>query len=218
MAFDPFTIGSALTGGAGLIGSILQNEANAKQASKAYNRSMNAANTSHVREVRDLRAAGLNPILSATGGSGASSPQAQPAHMENVMAPAISSALQARTVKREIENTDSQIQLNNTLGATQAKIQAREEATAKQIEQQTKILKAQAPALVNRAKVEAREAQMDDETLTPRYINRMINEGLGTVNNAKDAVNILKPKTFPKIKIPKGYDLYHRKTGELLTP
>lgn len=41
------------------------------------------ANTAHQREIQDLRAAGLNPILSATGGSGAAVP--------NLSAPTLSS-------------------------------------------------------------------------------------------------------------------------------
>lgn len=67
--------------GAQIWGTLYQNRAN--RAESAANRSFQAemSNTSHQREVEDLRAAGLNPLLSATGG--ASTPSGAVAHIES---------------------------------------------------------------------------------------------------------------------------------------
>jgi hypothetical protein len=55
-------------------GSIIQNVGSARQAVRAQTFSERMRNTAHQAEIKDLIAAGLNPVLSA-GGSGASSPE-----------------------------------------------------------------------------------------------------------------------------------------------
>lgn len=85
-------IGGLVSGVTSLIGGENQNSTAKEIASDNNATSIELANTAHQREVQDLKAAGLNPILSATGGSGASTPTLQAAPVQNTLSGVANSA------------------------------------------------------------------------------------------------------------------------------
>lgn len=187
---DPLTIGLvggglALASGAGnLIGNIVStnatNDANRAIADENRKFQERMSSTAHQREVSDLRAAGLNPILSA-GGGGASTPAGSVIPMEkpdirigDAMKDTLNSGFAAYKLQSEKELMDAQ-KGSAAASATQAMTQAmkneQDTATGKAIESGQLLANARdwatMPANVKRAfvELEKRRAEVARERL-----------------------------------------------------
>lgn len=109
----------------GAIGSQVANKAtdflfSNYQANKAWSRQKQAAQSAHQWEVADLRAAGLNPILSATGGNGANLPSVAVAQNANSEAPNIIGMMSALQGIRNQEQQERVLKAQERLIQTQA--------------------------------------------------------------------------------------------------
>ncbi len=122
--FIPQILPSLIGGAVSLKGGKDRNVAASAQAQRQMDFQERMSSTAHAREVADLRKAGLNPILSATGGRGASSPGGAQAPVQDVLTPAVNSALSARRLTQEIKN------LKATEGLVRAQTSAIQPAAA----------------------------------------------------------------------------------------
>ena len=222
--FLPF-IGETLLMSGGAVGNYFgaqeQNAANRRAAEDANSWSERMSNTAHQREVSDLRAAGLNPILSVN--KGASTPSPQVARMENTIGPAVNSALSSASTMASLHMQNKQVNSNVGLQAAQIESQGAQAkqslASAKQADLQSTKLSSEMGAIQKEAQVRKIQAGYDKDFAEADAYLKRIKEGANAINSAKGAF-IPQTKSIPmggetRRYNPKTRGTYNKKTGEI---
>lgn len=221
-------IASVIGSGLGYIGTKETNAANKEMADSANdanerlaqeNRAWQErmANTAHQREVNDLKNAGLNPILSATGGSGSATPSGNAAthnaaKMENALGNAVSSGLASANLTKDLEMADSQKALNASAVQTQESQQILNNSSAQKTRQDAikvaqdnnirdPALATMRAATTQQAEADLKKAKMDNQMATFDSIQKRVDNTLNTASSAKDLLNpikLLNPFNSPK--------------------
>lgn len=149
-------------------GSVMSSAADIYMAERNNKIKVDLANTAHQREVRDLRRAGLNPILSATGGSGAAVPNLSVPDVENPAPAAVEAHFSAKRL--DLETAMNKASINKLTADAGASVQAVEES-----KERIKLMQQQA------AQAAASARQMDRSKPVDQLINEAIQPVLGVV-------------------------------------
>lgn len=135
--------------------------------------------TSYQRSMEDLRKAGLNPMLAymkggastPAGGQGSTTPvSGNVGRVESVKAGAamragLSSALDVRRLKKELDQTDSNIALNHAIEAAKGAEEQLNKHSADAMREKAKQEKARTGAVEAQSKLEKKRAEVDEATL-----------------------------------------------------
>lgn len=192
------------------------------------------SNTAHQREADDLKAAGLNRILTATGGSGASAPTGNvattnAAKMENVLGSGVSSALASANLYKDLEMANSQKALNASaidLQATQKNVNT---ATAMKAAADTDVslltryekglrneaLESQLEAVKEQAQADLKRARIDNKMVEYDAIQTRAKNAIDTAGSVKDLVNPFKGiLNGPGKNIPPAGEIFKNRRGQ----
>ncbi len=147
----PLAIGALAAGGA-ISGGVIRNKAQAREAQKQRDFQERMSGTAYQRAVKDMKIAGINPMLAYMQG-GASSPGGAQATVENVVSPGVSSAMQSRRLVQEIKNMRA-VEDRDRSSANTIRIQghlAAEDINLRKVS--TDMMGLQIPEAINKARV-----------------------------------------------------------------
>lgn len=199
---DPLTA-AAVSGGVGLIGTVMSNQASSAQAQRQMDFQRQMSNTAHQREVSDLKAAGLNPILSALG-SGASTPSGAQGTVNDLgqnISKGVETAIAVKNMNKELDLKDATIGNTNTDSALKTAQRGLLGYQSQNLSMDANLKKLQAEVLQKTLPSMLKKAKAEGDYSEINQIMGVIKSG---TSSAADAASIFSPF---KMKFQKGMDL-----------
>lgn len=190
-----FPVAAVIGGVSSILGGLFGSSSAKSQAEIAWEHQKELAQNKHQWEVEDLKAAGLNPVLSATGGSGASTssvPVADTASPISKAAQGVANALQLGILDSQVQKNKADAELAQA-SAESAKADANAKNTYQREESYARISKLNSDINVNTAECGKIMAQTNNYyALTAESQKKLELYGQQIINLVEEQKNIIK--------------------------